>query len=347
MKRLNVLLFLVCLSAASLASCRIKQDYYIHSDLAEKDTVRELLALYPEASTEEKFAIVQEVSGTYLLHGENDRAISYLSGVIESNPDFIYNTHFMLSIAWAYTQKKADSIAVLYLDRILKNYPDLLVRGESIHYSSLQRLLQLVQEPTRRIEYRRDLIERFPDKINLGTEYFLLGKDYEKAGEWDAALNVYKQFILHHNQEVPGHLDAIQYAKNLVDLNATRKDWTYESLDELLRNVKTALATRNVYRLGQLRSKVGFFAMDWHQDKNEGNSQMVFDFSAFIAGGRIYYAETLDSASNAQEAFLRSWGWTDRIPIMYLYFRKINFPADPEFHGRWEWAGIYFGEKLQ
>ena len=25
---------------------------------------------------------------------------------------------------------------------------------------------------------------------------------------------------------------------------------------------------------------------------------------------------------------------------------KVNFPADPEIHGRWEWAGIYFGEKL-
>jgi len=25
----------------------------------------------------------------------------------------------------------------------------------------------------------------------------------------------------------------------------------------------------------------------------------------------------------------------------------VNFPADPKVHGNWEWAGIYFGEKMQ
>ncbi|MDR1596788.1 MAG: tetratricopeptide repeat protein, partial [Treponema sp.] len=46
------------------------------------------------------------------------------------------------------------------------------------------------------------------------------------------------------------------------------------------------------------------------------------------------------------EAYLRTWGWSQYISTWYLYFRKINFPSDPEIHGRWEWAGIYYGEKF-
>jgi len=43
---------------------------------------------------------------------------------------------------------------------------------------------------------------------------------------------------------------------------------------------------------------------------------------------------------------LRTWGWHQYLSTWYLYFRKIYFPADPEIHGRWEWAGIYYGEKF-
>ncbi|MCI6442425.1 MAG: tetratricopeptide repeat protein, partial [Spirochaetia bacterium] len=46
------------------------------------------------------------------------------------------------------------------------------------------------------------------------------------------------------------------------------------------------------------------------------------------------------------EAYLRTTGWSNYVNVWYLYFRKVNFPADPEIHGRWEWAGIYYGEKL-
>jgi len=87
--------------------------------------------------------------------------------------------------------------------------------------------------------------------------------------------------------------------------------------------------------------------MDWHQDKDAGNSQVAIDFGAFMSGGRLYYENILDGASNSHEAYLKTWGWTERIATWYLYFRKVDFPADPEVHGRWEWAGIYYGEKMQ
>jgi len=64
-----------------------------------------------------------------------------------------------------------------------------------------------------------------------------------------------------------------------------------------------------------------------------------------MQGNRIHYANKLDASSNSTEAFLRTWGWA-QISTWYLYFRKIYFPSDPEIHGRWEWAGVYYGEKF-
>jgi hypothetical protein len=181
----------------------------------------------------------------------------------------------------------------------------------------------------------------------MGAELFLLGNDYEAMGDWDAALDAYRRFLPAYGTEVTGHPDAIQYAQQFIDLATIRKDWTYETLDELIQAVSVAMATGNARTLSRIRAKVGFFAMDWYQDKSDGNSQVIFDFSAFTSGTRIQRAEALDPSSNSREAFLRTWGWTERISVWYLYFRKVNFPADPEVHGRWEWAGIYFGEKIQ
>ncbi len=67
---------------------------------------------------------------------------------------------------------------------------------------------------------------------------------------------------------------------------------------------------------------------------------------SFMRGNRIRYSAELDPSSSPTEAYLRTTGWSNYVNVWYLYFRKVNFPADPEIHGRWEWAGIYFGEKL-
>ena len=63
----------------------------------------------------------------------------------------------------------------------------------------------------------------------------------------------------------------------------------------------------------------------------------------FLTSG---YRADLEPYSNDSEAYLRTWGWSYRIRTWYLYFRKIEYPANPDINGRWEWAGIYFGERL-
>ncbi|MBN2875115.1 MAG: tetratricopeptide repeat protein [Spirochaetales bacterium] len=348
MIRVQIAMLAILLSLP-LLGCSSPRDYFIEVPGADSRQLSDLFTLLDSGTlgVEERYAVIQKISTSLANAEDYPRLVDFLSGVVADDPEGPYNARYLLSIAWAYARQGADEVAALYYDRIVKNYPDLSVGGESIHVACLRRLIRLVDDPARRIEFRRELISRFPDTVDMGTELFLLGNDYESLGDWDAALDAYRRFLPAFANDVPGHPDALQYARLFIDLATIRKDWTYETLDELLNAISVAMATGNHRAISRIRAKVGFFAMDWYQDKDDGNSQVLFDFAAFMSGSRIQRAPSLDPSSNSREAFLRTWGWTERISVWYLYFRKVDFPADPEVHGRWEWAGIYFGEKMQ
>ena len=61
---------------------------------------------------------------------------------------------------------------------------------------------------------------------------------------------------------------------------------------------------------------------------------------------RVYADAELHPDSSDREAFLRTAGWTARVTTWYLYFRRVDYGIDPRVDGTWEWAGIYFGEKV-
>ena len=132
----------------------------------------------------------------------------------------------------------------------------------------------------------------------------------------------------------------------MVDFAKSAKDWTFESLDALETAVKNAISRYDWRSLDKYRSKVNFFAMSWKANGSDANALEYFSMHNFMRGNRIRYAKELDDSSNPNEAYLRTTGWSQYINVWYLYFRKVNFPADPDIHGRWEWAGIYYGEKL-
>lgn len=339
--------FILSLCAAAV-SCSTPRAYYLDAAGADRSQLGELFRLLDsdDLGADERFAVTQKIGSSLMDTKDYGRLISFLSDEVAAQPNAPYNARHLLTIAYAYAKQGARRVEALYYDRIVKNYADLVVNGESIHYACLKKLLALVPEPERRIEYRWKLIDRFPDRIDLGAELFLLGTEYEALGDWDAAIDAYRRYMPYYASEIPGHPDAAQYARSFIDLATTPKDWAYESLDDLVARVKASLDAGDSRGLSRLRAKVGFFAMDWHQERDDGNSQVQFDLSVFM-NGRIRYSDQLDQSSNSREAFLHTTGWTERMPSWYLYFRKINFPADPEVHGRWEWAGIYFGDKLQ
>jgi predicted Zn-dependent protease len=292
-----------------------------------------------------RFTYVREIANEYARQNQYEKLANFLSLWVNEHPDDKFNSYYLLMTAWAYTKLDAYPVAAIYFNEIVRNFDDLSVRGQSIHLTCLRELIILSNKPEQRIWYYEELLTRFPNDIDLAQTWFLLGQSLEEVGEWDSALEAYTEFLNFYGTEIPGFPNAYSYAKHLIDFRKSSKDWTFESLDSLLRTIESSLDTGNVRRLWQYRAKVNFFSRSWAQEESD-ETETEFNLSAFPANSRLYYENNLSPGSNANEAYLKTWGWPQLTSIWYFYFRKIYFPLDPEIHGRWEWAGIYYGEKF-
>ncbi|MDR3301783.1 MAG: tetratricopeptide repeat protein [Spirochaetaceae bacterium] len=331
--------------------------YYLNKTSAQKEVLKELFSLLAQKnnSDDENFSIVREIANQYRRLNDNYRIINFLSEWVHDHTADPYNSYYLLRIATCYLREDSKAIAALYFDLIVRNYPDLIVRGESIHLACLRQLITLVDNPGADIWYYEKLISRFPDKIDLGQAYFMLGQAEEKNGNRDSAIKAYKNFMPFYGAIIPGFPDAYAYAKQVVDFYNAEKyyntqtakfDRTFENLAALISVIKRTLDDGDTLQLWRYRARVNFFARSWTQvgmqDEDLGN----FSISTLSSSGKIQYAADLSKGSGSNDAYLRTWGWSKLTPIWYFYFRKIYFPIDPEIHGRWEWAGIYYGERF-
>ena len=322
--------------------------YYLAGSPENKEHLRDLFTLLAEENKtdESTFAIVKEIANNLTRLREYSKLINFLSERTINYPDDPYSSYYLLMIAYAYIQQDSPEVAAQYFEIIVKNYNDLEVNGESIHLACLKQLIELTDNPGQQVWYYQELISRFSDSIDLGVTWFMLAQANEETGNWNAAIRAYTSYLPYVGTIVPGFPNADNYARQQVHFNNSPKDWTFESLPSLLATVKAALDTGNPNQLRRVQAKVNFFARSWGQGETDDSGMADFNLSDFMRGNRIRYADSLDSSSHATEAFLRTWGWTQNISTWYLYFRKIYFPSDPEIHGRWEWAGIYYGEKF-
>jgi tetratricopeptide (TPR) repeat protein len=322
--------------------------YYLAGSRENRENLEELftLLLRETEGGENRFALIREIANTYARLGEYHRLINFLGRHSNEFPEDPYNAYYLLMIAYAYLQQDAAPVAARYFDIIVKNYPDLSVQGQSVHLACLNQLIDLVDNPEQRVWYYQELISRFSDRIDPGPAYFMLAQACEKTGDWIGAIKAYNQYLPYQGGLVPGFPRADNYAREMVAFNNSPKDWTFENLNVLVNAIKAALEAGSSSRLWSYRAKVNFFARSWGQEETDDSGMAEFNLSDFMRGNRIRYAENLDPGSNANEAYLRTWGWSLHISTWYLYFRKVYFPSDPEIHGRWEWAGVYYGEKF-
>ena len=335
--------FAVCVYILFAFSCT--QESSISKNQKELFTLLEEEKTNPQTS----FSIINQITDSFRYQNDNQNLILFLTDFVEKNPENPYNAYWLLLTAYTYMQENAFSVAEYYFDRIIQNYDDLLVKGKSVHILCLQNLIQISTSSDNRIYYFNQLITRFPDEVNITELYMRQAIEYEKIGDWEQALNTYSLFLERPDAttiQIAGIPDAYNRARKLIDFNNSPKDWTFESLESLEKAVKNAIARYSSTLLDKYRSKVNFFAMSWKQEETDTNSQKNFSMKDYMRGNRIRYSAKLDESSNPNEAYLRTTGWSQYINVWYLYFRKVNFPLDPEIHGRWEWAGIYFGEKL-
>lgn len=318
---------------------------------AIKKSQEELYSLLKNENLEpvSRYAIVNQITNNLTVLNDRQGVILFLTDWVENHPDDIYNAYWLMMTAYAYLSDGAEPVAEYYFDRILSGYQDLLVKGNSIHFSCLQNLIQISKNPRSRIRYFNELINRFPTNVSITELYLRLALEYEKECEWDEALKSYSMFLAQPDSstiQIAGEPNAYKKARQLVGFNNSPKDWTFDSLSSLEKAVKKAITQYDWRSLDKYRAKVNFFSMSWKQDEMDPNAQEEFSMRNFMRGNRVRYNKELDADSTSSEAYLRTWGWSQYVSVWYLYFRKVNFPQDPDIHGNWEWAGIYIGEKL-
>ena len=339
-------MLLLAAAGTVLTGCRSEHLEYRSGNRSYDRQTGELLALLEQerGGADQRFMIVQEISKTLRAAGAPRRQLMFLATYVETHPADPYNAYYLMAVAEGYRDLGQNPLAAHYYERILRNYTDAVVRGRSIHLTALGELIVLEQDPQRLVGLYKDLIGRFGDAIDLGRSHFFLGRAYEALGEWEQAVAAYQVYLQHDDAEIPGFPNGRREVLGKVNIHFSDKSWVMDDLDALVDELKRAVALRDRRALQRLRSKAGFFAMSWEQQLADETSSPVFDLSAFSLS-KVRFDDAFDADSNADEAFIRTTGWSYRVKTWYLYFRRVDFKADPDIDGRWEWAGIFLGEK--
>ncbi len=336
----------VLLLILALTGCRTQNDYYVVGTDEQKEELRQLFTLLEDETRQQsQMVLIEEIAGYLLQAGYPGRMRTFLTTFVERHPDHPYNAYFLLLVAKQYRDSSPE-MSRHYYKRVVSNYADLSVNGTSVHYNALRELVRLTEDPTERLRHYHELVDRFADKLDLGATYYFMARTHEQLGEWDEAYADYKNFLGYPETEILGAPHAREQITRRVEFYDSSKNWTMESLDQLVATIKNALWRQDANLLLRYRADANFFAMSWEQEETDFNSQGPFNIGIFLQRSRVRFAEDIDINSNAREAYLRTWGWSHRIRTWYLYFRRVDFPADPDINGDWEWAGIFFGDAL-
>jgi tetratricopeptide (TPR) repeat protein len=341
-----------------IAQSGTREDFFIVGTPAQQDSLRSLFQLLSRETQPgaTRFTLLHEITQQLRAQGEIARINLLLTTYTAQNPTDPFGAHYLFEVAENYRTSGALPLARTYYRRILKQYPDLVEKGESIHYQCLVNLLPLETDPSAKVAVFEELAARFRYKMTTPDLFYSWGRASEALGRWDDVQTAYASFLRFPDPTVPGDPKAANRVHALVDLAQTDRAWIHQDLGELIDQVEKAVIANNTGFLETLRAKVGFFSMSWDNNDVTDTLSEAFDIRQFLrelvqqahygGGSEVQFADKLDEISNDSEAYLRSTGWNYRIPTWYFYFRRVDYPADPEINGAWEWAGLYFGEKL-
>ena len=152
----------IFLSLIFLAGCR---KFFWKQVSAEEQLLDQLqdTGIAPES----RFSIISIITGNYIAEKDYNQAILFLTDWVERHPEDEFNTYWLFMTAYIYQQQDADVIAAYYFERILQNYPDILVKEQSVHFLCLQNLIRISNNSSDRIRYFNDLINRFSNEVSI------------------------------------------------------------------------------------------------------------------------------------------------------------------------------------
>lgn len=345
-------LFLICLTL--LTSCKEnKYSFYIDRDNPNKTELERLFPLLysNQEYSENRFTVMSKIL-TYLLIQDTPGKLNLLvTDYINENPNDPYNSYYLIILALSYINANQNDFAIPYLHRVVKNYSDLNIKGESTHFSALKTLVDISPASIDKINYYKKLIKYHSNRVDsIGELYYYLGKTYEECEMWEESIKSYEVYLEYKDTIIPSEPEARDNIIDKVGFYHSHKKWVHKDLDTLVKRIKYAISIRDPRRLDRYRAH-DFFIVNWKSNSTDIEDTVPIESSKLTAMG-IKVSRDLDSLSNENEAFLEVWGnpWSSNIwyvyPTWYFYFQRVNYPMDPEIHGGWEWSGIYLGEKL-
>jgi tetratricopeptide (TPR) repeat protein len=349
MKKRVIFAIIIIILLLSLSGC-YRDGYYLSLKRNDRAKFYKLHSqIETESSYEKKFIIMKQILEFLSGKASNGEINLFIATYVEKNQNDPFSAYYLMVVARNYRQDMAYPFAINYYERILKNYNDLQYMGNSIHFLCLRDLLDMIEDDEARILYYQDMLTRFSDYINVNETYYRLGNTYARVGEWEHAIQSYRKYLDSYDTSTSTDSSAKERIMELLAYYNTDKNWTFESLDllvdKVVNSINEAKFRNDARSLRTNMSKVNFFAVSWEEGETTADPEFIASLGIFLTP-RISASKVLDNASNQQEAYLKTTGWSYRISTWYLYFRKIYFPSDPEIHGRWEWAGIYYGEKF-
>ena len=193
LKLLPALLIIVLVSCGSDSYV---QPYQTGNETIDSE-VQELLALLDVNQDDTyRYGIMEQIISHFRKGEESEVLKHFLNDHLYKYPEDSYNGYYLLLLGTIYEEEDAMDLAVIYYNRLLKNYEDLIIRGQSIHYYSLNKLLKYHGDnPLKKIGYYKELINRFSGEIDRGQVYYNLAKSYEAEGLWDDSIENYKKFL--------------------------------------------------------------------------------------------------------------------------------------------------------
>jgi len=340
----RTLLVLLILFPTLLDSCSSEDRAPL--SLSKDDSFIELLAIARNSREDPamRFVVLETIIIRARGAGEITWLNRYLGNFLSIYPEDPYGAYYLTAMAEGALESGSKELALDYLRRLLKGYPDLIIGDKSIHFLAMNEIARQTDNPREAILMRMRMQQRYPDRIDLGRNHLAMADEYQRLGEWEAMYQSYEDFLKYPNTVIPGKADMTNQIKAALNFHKSDKSWTMENLDNLVATIKYALKTQNRALLSRYKA-LDFFLMNWSQEASDSSTHIPILLESFLTSS-ISYRDKLEEFSNSHEAYLWTTGWTWRIPTWYLYFRRISYPADPEINGRWEWAGIYFGERL-
>ena len=340
------LIFSVFIVSTMILPVSCGSDKTIPQSISQSGDMSELLeiALKPDADPAVRFAALEPVIGISRNAGETEWLAALLGKVLEFHPADPYGAYYLMAMAEGAAESDSETLSLYYLRRLLKNYPDLEIKGKSLQLLALKQIAVKSSDPRETIAVRLEMEHHYPDRIDRGLNYYRLAEEYRKIGEWDAMYGAYQNFLEYPDTSIPNVPDARNRVIADLSFHNSSKTWTMEELDDLVATVKYAIRHQDARLLTRMQAEP-FFLMNWSQETSDPFTHVPMTLGSFLKPS-IRYSRNLEPYSNDSEAFLKTTGWSWKIRTWILYFRRIDYPADPEINGSWEWAGIYFGDRL-